>query len=297
MSLISRFFGRQTGSTPEVGELVANPDIENALSLQVVFNRPLDIGAAELTAALRRYDPSMGAARCEIEEEVEQFLALAGWGSHVVKMIGFEHPFPSDALESCVAPSHYPEEIKDEVRQQSSHILLFYAGYDSDPLEQYVALAVVACALARFGALAVLNEGACTSLPAAVFTDEDLVEDALDILRSLPLTALFCGFVKYQVEAVPGVWMRTYGCDAFGQPDFAVLAAGHHEGQRYMDIFNNVLGYLIQSGAQMDAGHTMQIGETEFMRLRDPAEDEYYLHGPSRVLVVEVIAASEIASD
>jgi len=95
---------------------------------------------------------------------------------------------------------------------------------------------------------------------------------------------------------VQGVWMRTYGSDAFGLPDFAALATGHHEGQRYMDIFNNVLGYLIQSGAQMEAGHTMQIGETEFMRLREPAEAEYYLQGPGPVLVAEIIAASEVVS-
>lgn len=63
-----------------------------------------------------------------------------------------------------------------------------------------------------------------------------------------------------------------------------------------MDIFNNVLGYLMQSGAQMEAGHTMQIGEAEFMRLREPAEAEYFLHGSKRVLVAEIIAASEIVS-
>lgn len=296
MSLFSRFFGRQDGSSPDNTELVAKPGIDNPLSLQVVFAQPLRIAEAPLTAALRRYHPSMGDARCDIANEVEQFFALVGWGSHVVKMVGFDHPFPADALENCVAPAHYPQQVKDEVRQQTSHILLYYAGHETDPLEQYVALAAVAGALAGFGALAVLNETAHTSLPAAVFADEDMGEHSLEILRDLPLTMLYCGFVKYQVEGVHGVWMRTYGSDAFGLPDFAALAAGHHEGQRYMDIFNTVLGYLIQSGAHMEAGHTMQIGETELMRLREPAEGEYYLHGPERVLVAEIIAASEIVS-
>lgn len=296
MSLFSRFFGRQDGSTADTTELVAKPGIENPLSLQVVFAQPLGIDEASLTTALRAYHPSMSDARCDISDEVEQFFALAGWGRHVVKMVGFDHPFPADALENCVAPAHYPQQFKDQVRQQASHILLYYAGHETDPLEQYVALAAVAGALAGFGALAVLNETARTSLPAAVFADEDMGEHSLEILRDLPLTMLYCGFVKYQVEGVQGVWMRTYGSDAFGLPDFAALATGHHEGQRYMDIFNNVLGYLIQSGAQMEAGHTMQIGETEFMRLREPAEAEYYLQGPGPVLVAEIIAASEVVN-
>ncbi|SDH07169.1 protein of unknown function [Pseudomonas flavescens] len=296
MSLFSRFFGRHDGGNADVGELVAKPGIENPLSLQVLFAQPLAITEAQLSAALRRYHPSMSGARCDISGDVEQFFALAGWGPHVVKMVGFDQPFPADAVEACVAPAHYPQQVKDQVRQQASHILLYYAGHETDPLEQYVALAGVAGALSGFGALAVLNETAHTSLPAAMFADDDMGEHSLEILRDLPLTMLYCGFVKYQVEGVQGVWMRTYGSDAFGQPDFAALAAGHHEGERYMDIFNNVLGYLIQSGAQMEAGHTMQVGETEFMRLREPAEAEYYLHGPERVLVAEIIAASEIVS-
>ncbi len=29
----------------------------------------------------------------------------------------------------------------------------------------------------------------------------------------------------------------------------------------------------------MAAGHTMQVGKTTFMKLRDPLDDEYYLQG------------------
>ncbi|KAG0777054.1 hypothetical protein G6F22_012136 [Rhizopus arrhizus] len=105
---------------------------------------------------------------------------------------------------------------------------------------------------------------------------------------------LYCGFVKYEVEGVDGVWMRTYGGDAFGLPDFAALARGHHEGETYSNMFNNIMGYLRESGAELGAGHTMQIGENAFMKLRDPAKEEYYLDGPGQVLVAEIITADEI---
>ena len=170
-----------------------------------------------------------------------------------------------------------------------------YAGFDEDPLERHVALAAVAGCLAdERGGVAVLNEHACTSLPSGIFSGEELGEESLDVLRSLPLTMLYCGFVKYEVEGVQGVWMRTYGAGRFGLPDFAVLAEGHHQGEQYSNMFNNIMAYLLDSGAELAAGHTMQIGEDRYMKLREPLEAEYFLHGPQAVLVTEIIDASQI---
>lgn len=293
MSIFSRFFGRKEVSA-DTAALSANPDIAQPLSLQVLFAGPLAITEAALGDALRAYHPSMQQARAELATDMPEFLGLAGWDKHVVRLVGFDAPYPKDALEACVAPSHYPATVKDEVRGHASHILLYYAGFETDPLEQYVALAAVAGALTGFGAMAVLNEHAHTSLPAGVFAAESLGEESMDLLRTLPLNMLYCGFVKYEVEGVQGVWMRTYGADAFGLPDFAALATGHDEGETYSTMFNNIMGYMLESGAELAAGHTMQIGEDAYMKLREPAEAEYYLDGPGRVLVVEIIAADQI---
>lgn len=302
MSIFSRFFGRKdpanespasvTAADPSA--LVANPDIENPLSLQVVFPGTLPIQAGALTQALRDYHSSMQDARVEIAPDMDELFALAGWGEHVIRLVGFNAPLPHDALEVCVAPAHYPADVKEQVRAHGSHVLLYYAGHATDPFDQYVALATMAGALAASGALAVLNEHAHTSLPAGIFSRESLGEDTLEILASLPLNALYCGFVKYDVEGTAGVWMRTYGGDVFGLPDFAALAEGHDQGEYFSTLFNDVMSYLRDSQAVMDAGHTMQIGEGTFLKLRDPAEAEYFLHGPGKVLVAEIISESEI---
>jgi hypothetical protein len=292
MSIFSRFFGRKE-EPGDAGALVANPDCEDGVALTVVFGDALNIDVAALAQALRAYHRSTGDARCEITEDPSPFLALAGWKNHVVRMVGFDAPMPAESVEACVAPAHYPQELKARVRAHRSHVILYYAGYEASVLEQYVALATVAGALARLGALAVLNESARTSLPAGVF-DADIEGDSVELLRHLDLTALYCGFVKYEVEGVQGVWMRTYGAHHFGQPDFASLAEGHHEGTKYFELFGNVLRYLIDSGAEMGAGHTMQVGEDEFLRLRAPLQAEYFLDGPDAVLVAEVIGADEI---
>lgn len=293
MSLISRFFGRK--EEPEnPAALVAASDIENPLSVTVVFDGPLQVDIASLTAALRAYHPSMKQARVETEPTLEQVFGLAGWGKHVVRLVGFDAPYPSDALEACVAPAHYGQDLKQQVRASRSHVILYYAGHETNPLDQYVALAAVAGALAEQNGLAVLNEHAHTSLPAGVFDAKELGEDSLEVLRGIPLNLFFCGFVKYEVEGVEGVWMRTYGADVFGLPDFAALAEGHHEGERYSGIFNNVMHYLLESGARMHAGETMQVGSETFMKLREPLEHEYYLQGPAPVLVAELISADQI---
>ncbi|SEJ90816.1 MULTISPECIES: DUF4261 domain-containing protein [unclassified Variovorax] len=297
MSIFSRFFGRKD-EPADAGALVANPDLEDPVALTVLFPDAQKIDIAALGQALRAYHRSTGDARCEVSPDPGAFIALVGWRKHVVRLVGFDAPMPADALEACVAPAHYPQELKAQVRAHRGHVILYYAGREASVLEQYVALATVAGALARLGALAVVNEAARTSMPAAVF-DADAETgnggDSIELLRELDLPALYCGFVKYEVEGVQGVWMRTHGADRFGHPDFAVLAEGHHEGQTYFQLFGNVLRYLVDSGAEMGAGHTMQVGEDRFMRLRAPAETEYFLDGPGTVMVAEMIGADEIA--
>lgn len=221
-------------------------------------------------------------------------IGMVGWGKHVVRCIGFNLPMPAAPVEACIAPAHYPQELKERARSHKAHVLLYYAGYERLPVEQYVALAATAGAMARLGAIVVLNESGHTSFPASALSGVDSEGDIMDLLHTLPLAILYCGFVKHEVEGIPGVWMRTYGAPLLGLPDFAAHAAGHHEGQRYFDIFDNMFGYLLASGARLAAGHTMQIGNGEYLRLREPSEDEGFLEREGELFVAEVIGPDEI---
>lgn len=294
MSIFNRFFGRKEEST-DAGKLAANPEVKNSLALTVLFAARLAIDANELTKALRAYHPTMRGARVELLSNREAPFGLVGWKKHVVKMVGFDVPMPKESVEDCVAPSHYSPEMKAQVRAHLGHIILYYAGFEEDPLEQYVALAAVAGALVEFDAVGVLNEKARTSVPGVIFTlHAELGCDSLEGLRDFPLTMMFCGFVKYEVEGVQGVWMRTYGAGALGCNDLATLAEGHHEGEKYSDLFSSVLRYQLDSGAEFAAGHTMQVGEATYAKLREPLESEYFLHDPQKALVVEMITEAQI---
>ena len=161
--------------------------------------------------------------------------------------------------------------------------------------EQFVALAMVAGALSFEQGLAILNEGARTSIPAnfARPTDEDEVKPS-ELWRSLPPLFLFAGFVKYEVEDAPGVWMRTHGLEKFGLPNLATYTQGHHQGEEVFGIFGNVASYLLAQGPVLAAGHTMQIAETRHMKLRELNDDEAVLDDGSPLLVAEFIGADEV---
>jgi hypothetical protein len=299
MNLSSRFFGhRDAGSSGRHGELIANAAIESPLSLQLLFTAPLRLDANQVTLALQAYDESMDSARFEIDENLnakEQIVvAMAGWGDHVVRLVGFDTPMPEVNIEACIAPAHYSQELKNEARGHTGHLLLYYGGYEPSPFEQYVALGAVAGVLANFGALVVLNESAMTSLPAIALGSEGAEGHALELLRSLPLPILFCGFVKYELEGVDGVWMRTHGAELLSWPDLAVHADDHDHAEKYFGIFDNVFQYLRDSGALLADGHTMQVGDETYIRFRKPASNEPFVESESNLLVVEMIRADEI---
>jgi hypothetical protein len=295
VSLFARFFGKRGAPKPD--ELLANPAIEHPLSLQVLFAEPTVLESQKVVEAFRAYHPSMARARCEIDAELSRegkVFGLVGWERHVVRLVGFDVPMPAAAVETCVGPAHYPQKLKDLARAHKSHLLLYYAGYDRAPLEQYVALAITAGVLARLGAVVVLNEAARTSFPADALSNSDANGDIVELLRTLPLPILYCGFVKYEIEGVAGVWMRTHGAPLLGLPDFAAHAAGHHEGQKYFDTFSSILTYLHRSGAHMAPGHTMQIGDDSYLRVRSPGADEKFLQRDGEVLVAEVIRREQV---
>jgi len=116
----------------------------------------------------------------------------------------------------------------------------------------------------------------------------------LELMESLPIPILYSGFVKFDVQGVQGTWMRTFGNHLLGLPDFALLAQGHHEGQATFDMFCNLLSYLRSSGATLAPGHTTQVGEDAFLKIRSPKDGEYFLESPGTLLVLERISKREI---
>lgn len=98
MSFLSRFFGRNDKKEDTTATtLIANPNkSSNLISLQIVFKGNISIDEAQLEQVLRKLDPSMKQAFCQRDPQIDTFFGLAGWGKHVIQMVGFEVPFPKN---------------------------------------------------------------------------------------------------------------------------------------------------------------------------------------------------------
>jgi Domain of unknown function (DUF4261) len=270
--------------------------------LTALFRGPIELNVTELAAALQGLHPELAEMTLTLDTDALARgapLGDAAWGPHSVRLAGFALPLPTDRVEACVRPAHWPPAFKDAARRHTSHLILTYAGAATEPLERLVALTAVAAALAPQGAWALLHEDARSCFPADLLWDEltagaDPDASPLDVLRSLPLPLFYGGFVKYEIAGEPGVWMRTYGLHRLGLPDLAYRAAGHHQGQETFELFSGLLDYLRESGTAFAPGHTMQVGPDRYLGLREPAAAEYYLDNPGLLLVAERIGPDEI---
>ena len=281
---------------PDFHDRFAAPADGLPLGLQLLFPEPPDLDPDAVATALRTYHPDLANATVELHPPAvglvpgdgppPSVVGLLGWGNHVVKLIAFAAPMPYGPVETCVGPALMDPGLKAEARAHAAHVLLFYAGSHADPLERYVALGAVAGALARFGASVVLNEEARAASPAAdLIPDPD--EDALHTLRTLPIPYLWAGFVRMDVgDGRP--WVRTFAGPRLGLPDLAMRLAGFEETSRAFRLFAGLLGYLRQSGEAFVAGDRVNLGDGEVLRLRAPAEPEWYLESAGTMLVLEL---------
>ena len=161
MGLFSRFFGKKTEAKQMDSSIVPNPDIDSAANLSIVFKGELNIDNDKLLTKLKSIDPTIKDIRYEIPYgQLEAGICiLVSWGKHIIRIIGLNAPYPKDVLELCVAPASYSQEIKQQVYESDSHLLLYYVGYDQDVLEQYLALTRLAACFEQFNALAVKGFG------------------------------------------------------------------------------------------------------------------------------------------
>jgi hypothetical protein len=297
MGFFSNLFGNRGGtpsSSPPPGEEKEDDDDSRGMTLQTLLEDWNALSEIRLKETFQSCHTSMSEAKCGIILAESGMLGEIEWGDHAVKLIGFAFPMPVEVVERCVAPAHYSPELKERARAHQAHVLLYYEGRETSPLEQYVALAAVAGALSSLGATVVLNEAGHTSFPAAALCAPKAEDgDLIKLLRELPLPLLYCGFVKHDVEGIDGVWMRTYGAPHLGLPDFATHATGHREGASNFNLFNSLFNYLQATGAKLTNGHTLEMGTT-YYRVRTPGGRESFLMGGGEVFIVEVIRPDEI---
>ena len=238
--MLDRFFGK--GTPRPGGPPVANPRLTDPVGLQCLFDIPLDLPADGLQVAVRDYHPELAQATVELYSvppcgkhgDLEpSIMGLVAWERHVIKLVAFPTPMPADAVRACVQPAHFDPQFKEIAYRHQTHVMLYYAGYETDPLEQYVALAAVAGVLVMFGAVFTLNENARTAVPAPVLMPHEEDEgNMLAALRGPPVRPVHVRAVR-QRAGVPAhlrAPVRPGAHDAGGRRPVPEVAVAHHRG-------------------------------------------------------------------
>lgn len=305
MAFVDRYFGTVPQERLKPGELWANTAAQVPLSLQVLLDAPLDFDADGLTWALRSYHPELAQARVELvrgealsdarvaDNPLPEFLALVGWANHVIRVEGINTPLPDEVYEQCVGPSMFEESYKQFAKSHASHVLMWYAGHEPDPLEQYVALAALAASVCRWGGLLVLNEAARCAVPAPVLAPEEEGEDMLRVLRELPLPLLYAGFARFRVEGQPGYWLRTQANHTLHLPDLAIQVADIASTPWALELFTGLSRFQRESGVRFRPGDSVNVDEQQILVCREPIAQEYYLASEGEMLVLEPAATPE----
>jgi hypothetical protein len=245
---------------------------------------------------LREHHPSLARVRVEVrtgslsmimgqsvDTDIGQ-MARVQWGRHTVLMALFDTRIHVEPLERILEHTYQGEAMKKQAEAHTAYAALTYYGEEKDPLEQYLALAMIAAAMARLGASVVLNANAFTCYPAQKLLP-DPGEDAATLLRTLPLTALCVGFLRFLVDDTAGVWMRTCGAPLMDLPDLAFHARSPDESATVFTLFNNLFQAMRSSQVRFSAGDSLDTGEMHW-RFRKPRANEGFLHS-SRMLVLE----------
>jgi len=288
MSMYTRFMG-DTDNAPG-HRLVANPDLEEALNFQVLFPEPFRLNESDLTKAIRQHPYTTDTARVEIEHTTVSMgtpLGLAGWGDHVIQLMGFNIPMPPDILSHSLQVSHCDQELKALAYNHRSYLNLSYAGYVTDPFSQYEALSILAGIFAGMGAIMVVNLRATSCVPAHMFSPAQLSAVQLEqVFQDFLPASLYRGFVKYFVPDEVSGWVRTVGADALYLPDLAAFLPDMAQAEEYFIIFANIHTYLRNENVILGVGHTLQVGPDHHVKLRIPTEDEFFLHSEGVMYVL-----------
>jgi hypothetical protein len=264
---------------------------QEPLHLQVLFPQPVWLSADELMSRLWGLHPSRAQARAEImtgalipgSDKLAQ-LARVRWGQHAVHIGFFEEPMPPGMLEQTVDFALYDDGLKARARAHTGHAVLVYKGEAKDPLEQYRVLAKIVAALVPLGAIVAVNPAGFTSYPAQDLTARP-GEELDEVLRTLPLMALFVGFQRFQVPDMKGVWLRTCGAPLLDMPDLAMHIRSYEESSHGFLIFKSIFAAMQDSGVKFKEGDMVDGGDQQW-KFRKPRSKERFLDS-ERMIVLE----------
>lgn len=207
------------------------------------------------------------------------------FGPHQIRVVGLPAALPRDVQQRTIHFSHWPQSVKDGLYHHRAQLVCTYEGNREDAREQLLALYQLAAAFSNLGLLAVADETAFNVTPVNVLQEVFSTLKVQDLQEDFPVM-LWTNLLKFH-KPDGSIWYASRGFERFGSPNFALLGQPG-EGQQAFDVLGALLKYVVYYGAQLEAGHTAQLGSLQ-LRFAAPYEYAEHLTGKGKLLVVEVL--------
>jgi hypothetical protein len=248
-------------------------------SFLLLFQRLPDFDLDVVLSAISRLEPSLtgNVTVAAANDGVFRF------GKHAFKLSVIDTPYPANEIASVIDRTNWAPEAKVTMRQHRAFIECRYAGDDSDPTEQIVAVLNIAVAFLPYGLLGVARVDAGVCIPTKALPLLIQPEILADARRSIPI-GVWTGFEQFE-QSDGQIWFRTRGFHLWDKPDLAYLGSAT-EASIVQELFGTLLTYMRNNKTLLHAGESASIGDRE-LDFRAAPPEITILQGPHQIITVE----------
>ncbi|MBX3101690.1 MAG: hypothetical protein KF690_04215 [Bacteroidetes bacterium] len=275
---------------------LSNPDFAASEKpvLALLYDRLPRLDLPALLSRLDQWEPLDEPPRLTIEQDLDtgsMLFASVVFGAHTIHIGGLPSPLPQKAVERTIVQSAWSPDWKELAQSHLANVLLVYDGTSTDPIEQYIALYKVAGLLITEGLLAVVNEPAWTSHPAAVL-EQILDARFFPVVRQNPPLVYWTGYI----QAILGEerWFMTRGNHLFGIADFAWPVDEFTDPMDVLNMFHEVFYYFYFEKEDLQAGDVLNIDEENYYTFLALGDDRQALESEGKTFVIQKVHADEV---
>lgn len=262
------------------------------ISLQILFDRLPQFSERELDEAAKNVSHNPPDFRYQLPKDT----SVAGEGAassnaHKIRITFSDKKLEERDLAQISAHVRLVPDTVAAIEKHTAYIELSVEPNPAKPLDAYQELTFLACLIALRDGSAITNINGFTSFSAPGMLQLLADNDWSDAIQEMPPLFLYCGPVLHEFDNNTNLWMRSYGSHLLRIPDLGTIIPTEII-QEYvpmtLQIFDNMMSYMIESGNAVEPGHTM---ETDSVTIKlfeqQAADDEYFYQSPSGMLRVE----------
>ena len=193
--------------------------------------------------------------------EGDDELATFKVGDELVAISMMPVPIPNSEFESMYSYSYLWENVENETKEHTNHVIVSILSSDIPMVEKYSLLTKVNSSILRTceDAIGIYQGSATLLLPKELYIafSELLLSDMLPVQLWV-----YIGII-YNNERTS---VYSYGMQEFGKSEIEVLETAMSNGELY-DMFTNILNYVLDYDVTLKHGETIGFSEDEKIKI------------------------------